>query len=96
MRIRLLIMLFFLCNTIFSQTIIKGLTTELSQDALPNVSIVVKDSVNNTITYTYSDENGIYFLNIKTKGTYEIVFSSMGYKSIVNTLVLRTDTTRIF
>lgn len=95
MRIRLLIMLFFLCNTIFSQTIIKGLTTELSQDALPNVSIVVKDSVNNTITYTYSDENGIYFLNIKTKGTYEIVFSSMGYKSIVNTLVLRTDTKEI-
>jgi hypothetical protein len=47
MRIRLLIILFFLSNTIFSQTVIKGLTTELSQDTLSNVSIAVKDSVNN-------------------------------------------------
>lgn len=95
MRNRLLIILFFLCTPIFSQTVIKGLTSELLQNPLPYVSIVVKDSVSNTITYTYSNENGNYVLNINEKGTYKIFFSSMGYTTIINPLILKTDTKEI-
>jgi len=94
-KIRILIVLLFLCKSVLSQTTIKGLTTELSKKPIPYVSIVAKDSLNNIIAYTYSNENGSYFLEINNKGMFKIFFSSIGYKTKINSLISKTDVKEI-
>jgi hypothetical protein len=94
-KIRQLIVILFMCNSVFSQTIIKGLTIELSEKPIPHVSIFAKDSLNNIIAYTYSNENGSYFLEINNKGMCKIFFSSLGYKTKINSLISKTDVKEI-
>ncbi|QMU65875.1 MAG: TonB-dependent receptor [Flavobacteriaceae bacterium] len=93
-KIKLLIA-FFLCNLTFSQTTLKGLISDYSKNPISYVSIMIKDSLNNNINYTYSDENGTYLLEINKKGIYNMSFSSMGYKTKMIALILKKDKSEI-
>jgi len=90
-KIRLLIILVFLCNSILAQNVIKGLTSDLTKKPIPFVSITVKDTLNNNITYTYSNENGSFFLKLNKSGKYKILFSSMGFKAKTIPLIFNID-----
>jgi hypothetical protein len=65
----------------FSQTNISG-TISNTSEKLSSVSVVLKDSISDTILdYTYSLDNGTYQLSTSKKGKFALTFSSLGYKS---------------
>ncbi|MBT8245472.1 carboxypeptidase-like regulatory domain-containing protein [Winogradskyella sp.] len=66
----------FFCS---SQVIITGQVLD-SNEAIYGVSVILKDSTGNFIDYSYTNENGNYKLNSRTKGSFIIEFSSLGYK----------------
>jgi len=68
----------FIC---FSQTKITGTISD-NFEKLNAVSIVLKDSVTNSILeYTYSSENGVYELSTTKKRKFNLTFSALGYKT---------------
>ncbi|QLE01319.1 TonB-dependent receptor [Galbibacter sp. BG1] len=84
---RLLLVFMILATGIIKaqQPLIKGTITDKNQDPIPYVSVSIKG----TSIGTTSDEKGNYLLNLKEEGTFEIVFSAIGYKSIEKDLDLQ-------
>ena len=81
MKIIKLIFLLIVCHTVHSQTIING-TVKSAMNSLVSASIVLNDSISNTILgYTYSNDDGTYTLTTSKKGKFSISFSSLGYKT---------------
>jgi hypothetical protein len=81
MKIIKLIFLLIVSHTVHSQTIING-TVKSAMNSLVSASIVLNDSISNTIIgYTYSNDDGTYTLTTSKKGKFSISFSSLGYKT---------------
>ena len=83
----------FLCNSVHSQTTIKGVVSDLENKPISYANIVLKDSLGSITSYTYSSENGVYSLSIKETGIFYLSFSSMvsKQKTIIITLKKRKE-----
>ena len=93
-KIKLLIIIL-LCNSVYSQTIIKGVVSDLENKPIPYVNITLKDSLSSIVSYTYSLENGNYSLSLEKSGKFNLSFSSMGYKTKMIALVLKKNKSEI-
>ena len=78
-RIKLFILLL-LCSSVHSQTTIKGIVNDLENKPIPYANIVLKDSLNSIISYTYSLENGVYSLRVKEVGIFSLYFCYISFK----------------
>ncbi len=73
---------FFTISTCFSQVNIKGEVTDANNIPIPFVSVLFKkDSASSILAYTYANEKGVYQLNEKKIGKFNLVFSALGYKT---------------
>lgn len=71
-----------------AQVTISGKVTDAKKEAVPGISIQVK----NTTFGTSSDANGVYTLQANLKpGSYTVEFSGIGYKAVTKTLQVGTD-----
>ncbi len=75
-----LITFLFFQNICFSQTKISGIVKNAKKN-LFSASVILKDSTNNIVDYTYASEKGIYQFSTIKKGKFNITFSSLGYKT---------------
>jgi hypothetical protein len=75
----------------FSQTNIKGLVSSETNQLLPFVNIVLQDSLNVIVAYTYSSEKGLYNLKTSKKGNFKLKFSYLGFESIIISIVLKEN-----
>ena len=83
MKLKLLPLLIVLISY-FSQAQIQGNVRDTNNQPLPFVNIFIE----NSYTGTTSNEEGNYELNITETGDYTIVFQSLGYKTIKETIVI--------
>ncbi len=75
-RIRLLLLCVFLSSTAYAQNVITGKVTDESNNGMPGVSILLK----NTTTGTTTDAEGNYSLNIPASNDPQVlVYSFIGY-----------------
>lgn len=80
---------FFLQNLCFSQTTIYG-SVGNSKENLYFVSVVLKESLSRSIiAYAYSDKDGRYEIKIDKIGKFNLVFTSLGYKTQTIPIVLK-------
>lgn len=82
----IILILLFLYNTIYSQTLTGLVKDSKTNDNLEGVSILVKD----TNIGTYSDSLGKFSLKLK-EGLYNIRFSYIGYKDTIININLNKD-----
>ena len=82
-RLSITIALLFFTLTLFAQVRIQGKVTDAEGKGVPGISV----SVRNTSLGTTTDANGDYTLdaNLK-KGTYDLEFSGIGYKTRTSSL----------
>ena len=76
----------------FSQTNIKGLISDETNQPLPFVNIVIQDSLNVIVAYTYSSEKGLYNLKTSRKGNLKLKVSSLGFESKTLSINLKSKT----
>ena len=75
-------LLFFNQNLSYSQTKISGFVTNGNNSSLYSVSIILKDTLNNSIlNYTFSNKEGKYTLKTNKTGKFNLTFSSLGFES---------------
>ncbi len=104
MKYFLLLLVFLgLSFSTFSQTIFKGLVSNIDNKPILYVNISIKiDSSNVILAYTYSKKNGEYLLKTNEIGKFHLTFSALGYetemivieitdikKKIINTIILK-------
>lgn len=80
----LFIYLFFLFLNIkvFGQNVnVYGSVISISKCPINSASVILKDSSGKLISYTFSDDLGIYKLSIKQKGQFTIIANALGYES---------------
>ena len=81
MKYNLLFLFLVLTIASFSQTTIKGKVISNNKEELSFISVLVKkDTTENIITYTTTNENGFYNLSINLKGRFRLVVSALGYE----------------
>lgn len=88
------ISLFLIYSTIqqnYSQTIIRGYVKDSLFSSL-RTNIILKDTTQNIITYTYSDDNGKFIFETEKTGNFILVFSALGYKKIEIPITITTET----
>jgi len=89
----ILILFIFSSKVSFSQAVIKGIVSDSAKRPIPYTNVTIKkDSISSILDYSYSDEKGHYILNIKGKGNFKIIFSSLGYKT--DTLEINVNKSR--
>lgn len=89
-----IILLVFLINfgiSTFAQNKISGSIKESINQPIPNASIILKDSMDNVISYTYSDESGNYSLSFEEKGIFDLFVSSLGFEQKNIQLIFEND-----
>jgi len=82
-RLKFYVIFFILFQSFtFSQTLINGKIIKNKSIVIPNVSVILKDSLSKSIiAYTFSDYNGNYSLTVEKFGVYKLSFSSLVYKT---------------
>ena len=74
------LLLIFINSKSISQTKIIGSVKDVKNNFF-SASIVLKDSTNNILEYTYSKDKGKYQFFTSEKGKFNIIFSSLGFKT---------------
>jgi len=78
----LLLILLFIQFFSYAQTKVNGFITDGNNSPLYLVSVILKDSINNSfLSYTYSNDKGSYILKTEKFGTFNLTFSSLGFKN---------------
>jgi hypothetical protein len=77
---------FLLVFTISNYAQIRGTVKDDKGNEISRASVLIENTYNGTST----NEKGQYELNIKTKGTYTLVFQFLGYKSQRKTITIET------
>ena len=73
-----------LIQSIQSQTIIKGIVTDIQDNALSNINVYLKLSTEQgIIQFTTTDEKGNYEITHNQLGSYELFFTSLNYEKII-------------
>jgi hypothetical protein len=80
--ISFLIIFLFAQTSLFGQEIkIVGIVKDTSKTVIPRASIILYDSNENTISYTFSNENGEFIFEFtKKESAYKLSVSSLGYQ----------------
>jgi hypothetical protein len=73
--------LFFVCISFNAQTKITGMIKLKNNHPLPYVNVLLQDSLNVIVAYSYSSEKGLYNFKTKKKGNFKLKFSSLGFES---------------
>ena len=85
---KILWLIIFITNTIYSQTIIKGNITDSDNKTISNSSVLIqKKTTDDVIAYAISDSKGFY--SITFSSSYEevnIQVRCMGYETITETI----------
>ncbi|RCS28028.1 TonB-dependent receptor [Polaribacter sp. WD7] len=76
----------------FSQKNIKGIIYDNLKKELTFVNIVLKDSLNNITSYTYSNDKGTYILETDKTGDFILIFSALGYKTVKIPITITKET----
>lgn len=76
--------LIFLCVSSIQFAQVKGVVTDTKGEPLSFVSIYLDKTVNGTT----SNDNGVYILDITSKGKHTIVFQFLGYKTLKKNIVI--------
>ena len=84
--IQKLLFCFFLLIACSANSQIKGLVTSENDEPLPYVNIYLKNNARGTTT----NGDGIYQLDITTRGTYTLVFQFLGYTTQEKTVSIET------
>jgi hypothetical protein len=91
-KIICLVAILILPNLLISQTKLYGVVKDNSDIALVSVSVILKDSLSNSIeAYTYSDNNGNFELKTNKFGKFNLVFTSLGYETKTVPLLLNAE-----
>ncbi len=90
-KIKLILLLLSIGLTSNAQTKIRGLISDTSNQPLPFVNVVLQDSLNVIVDYTYSSEKGLYNLKTSKKGEINLKFSSLGFESKIIPITLKEN-----
>ncbi|PCI34156.1 MAG: hypothetical protein COB60_06355 [Flavobacteriaceae bacterium] len=82
-KIKLISVILFIGFTLNAQTNMKGSISDETNQPLSFVNIVLQDSLDVIVSYTYSSEKGLYSLRSSKKGNFKLKFSSLGFRSKV-------------
>jgi hypothetical protein len=82
-----LLLIFFIANTIYSQTTIKGSITDLKGKAISNSSVLIlKKATDDVIAYAISNGKGFYSITFSSSyNEIDIQVKCMGYETIIET-----------
>lgn len=91
------LILFFLIQFSYSQTILTGKITDSIRNPIPycNVLIQETDSRSSILAYTYSDEKGNYKITLKKAGYFNIVVSALGFEKKIIPITLTETSNEI-
>ena len=70
---------FYSLNTI-AQTKISGYIIDANRKPIPSVSVILKDTSGNIVSYTYSNDQGQYKLNTSKKGKFVLAANAMQFE----------------
>lgn len=85
-----------LISNCYSQTTITGIVKDQSNKPIISLSVILKDSLSQSISeYTYTDNQGKYLFKTNKKGTFILSFSSLGYESKTLPLVIDEEQNEI-
>ena len=77
-----LFLFFFWIGISNAQSIIKGFIVDKNKNPIPYVNVILTDVDSEKIySYAISDELGIFSIETNKKGVYNLIFSSLGYKT---------------
>ena len=81
-------LIIFISNTIYSQTTIKGNISDSNTKAIPNSSVLIlKKATDDVIAYVISDSKGYYSINFSsTYNEIDIQVRCMGYETVSETI----------
>lgn len=86
------IVLFFLITaSLWAQNHLKGAVVSLDNIPLGNASVVVKDENNKTQSFSFSDEQGKYHIEIKNIGSFTIEVNRMGFEKSNKVLLVKEN-----
>lgn len=87
MQNKYLVLLFLICCSYYGDAQVFGLVTDKNNDPLPFVNIYVDE----TLTGTTTNANGVYQLTVPTAGEQVIVFKYLGYKTEKKSITITGD-----
>lgn len=89
----LFILLYFTIFSIIAQIEITGFVKNANDLPIESANVVVYNSANNIIAYTYSKANGYYSVQLKPQKSTYVIFStnSLGFQKKQDTLQLKTN-----
>ena len=85
----LILVIFYVSNS-FSQTKIKGIIVDENKTPLVAVSVVLQDSLQNIVNYTYTNSKGFYELPVRKTGVYSLSLSSLGFQNKILPIQITT------
>ncbi|WP_282115755.1 carboxypeptidase-like regulatory domain-containing protein [Cellulophaga baltica] len=81
-RVICFFILFFYALISVAQMSVKGILYNSSSEVIPYVNVLLKNKGSNVvITYTFSDNNGSYQMQIPQSGIFTLSFSALGFKT---------------
>lgn len=92
-RLKLSILFFFtflFATFLNAQTKIKGIVVKENKTPLVAVSVVLQDSLQNIVNYSYTNNTGFYELPVKKTGTYTLTYSSLGFQKKILPIQIST------
>lgn len=79
-------------STCYTQTNIKGSVKNQNKEVLVSASVILKDSISQSIvSYTYTDDNGDYYLKTSRLGKFQLTFSSLGYEPKNINIIIQSE-----
>lgn len=93
----LTVLLFILCTFCgYSQSKISGKILDSQKLGLPSVNVVLKDSLNKSIiSYTFSNQDGFYSIEINAIGKFNLSLSSFGQKTKIIPIIIQSNQERL-
>lgn len=64
----------------YSQTSVTGKILDDKKNVIPFSNVLLKNSENSIVAYTFSDEDGSYEIKINNHGNFNLVISAMGFE----------------
>ena len=94
MRIKhfLLVLSFLSSGTIISQTNITGFIMDAFQKPIPFTSLLLQSQDSITVSYTYSNNNGFYELELDETGDFNLIVSMLGYEKLIQPISITKNT----
>ena len=90
------LLLLLLCNFSFSQSIISGVISDFSNNYISNANIVVrKTNEQGVFAFTFSKQNGKYYLELNETGLFNLSISSLGYETHIVQIEIKNHENKV-